>query len=57
MRDMKSDWKRWSRAKRIGAFAIVAVFIVFGSSVFGVLAGGSAPKLVLLQANLGSRGA
>jgi hypothetical protein len=53
MRDMKSDWKRWTRAERIGAVAMVAAFIVCGSSVAGVLAGGSAHKIVFLQATTG----
>jgi hypothetical protein len=41
MRDLKSDWKRWSRAERIGAIVIVAAFIVCGSSIVGNLTGGS----------------
>jgi len=57
MRDMKSDWKRWSRAERIGAVGTVATFIICGSLVFGALAGSSAPKLVSPQAITGSRGA
>ncbi len=41
MRDLKSDWKRWSRAERVSAIAIVAAFIVCGSSIVGGLTGGS----------------
>jgi|SRR6266851_1989855 len=41
MRDLKSDWKRWSRAERVSAIAIVAVFFVCGSSIVGGLTGGS----------------
>jgi hypothetical protein len=41
MRDVKSDWKRWSRAERVGAVALVAAFIICGSSIFSLLAGGS----------------
>jgi hypothetical protein len=41
MRDVKSDWKRWSRAERVSAVALVAAFIICGSSIFSVLAGGS----------------
>jgi hypothetical protein len=41
MRDLKSDWKRWSCAERVSAIAIVAAFIVCGSSIVGGLTGGS----------------
>jgi hypothetical protein len=41
MRDVKSDWKRWSHAERVSAVALVAAFIICGSSIFSVLAGGS----------------
>jgi hypothetical protein len=38
MRDMKSDWKRWSPAERVSAVALVATFIIiYGSSIVGAL--------------------
>jgi hypothetical protein len=38
MRDMKSDWKRWSAAERVGAVALIAsLIIICGSSVVGAL--------------------
>ena len=50
MRDVKSDWKRWSRTERISAMTfVVVVLIVYGSSVFGELAGVWAFKTVFLQ--------
>jgi hypothetical protein len=39
MRDIKSDWKRWSRAERVGAIAIIATLLVSGSSLVQALAG------------------
>jgi hypothetical protein len=33
MRDMKSDWKRWSRAERISAMT----FVVLSFAIFGFL--------------------
>jgi len=41
MRDLKSDWKRWSHAERVSAIGLVAAFIVCGSSIVGGLTGGS----------------
>jgi len=46
--DLKSDWKRWSRAERVSAVAIVAAFIVCGSSIVGALTGGSGGRPALL---------
>jgi hypothetical protein len=38
--DMKSDWKRWNRAERVSAIALVATFIIiYGSSIVGMLSG------------------
>ena len=38
MRDLKSDWKRWSPAERVGAVALIALFlIIYASSIRGVL--------------------
>jgi hypothetical protein len=43
MRDMKSDWKRWSPAERAGAVTIMTIyFIVCGSSIVGALVGSNA---------------
>jgi hypothetical protein len=39
MRDIKSDWRRWSRAERIGALALIATLVASGSSLVQVLAG------------------
>jgi hypothetical protein len=40
MSGMKSDWKRWSRAERVGAAALLATsIIIYGSSIVGVLIG------------------
>jgi hypothetical protein len=36
MRDLRSDWKRWSRAERVSAVALIAAFIIRGSSIVGV---------------------
>jgi len=41
MHDLKSDWKRWSRAERVSAVALVVAFIICGSSIVGVLTEGS----------------
>jgi hypothetical protein len=50
MRDIKSDWKRWSRTERIGVMTfVIIVSVVYGSSVFGELAGVWAFKTVFLQ--------
>lgn len=52
MRDMKSDWKRWSRTERISAMTFVIVaFAVSSASIFGELAGQSASKAVFPQGN------
>jgi hypothetical protein len=38
MRDMTSDWNRWSLAERIGAIMLFAAFVVIsGASILGVL--------------------
>jgi hypothetical protein len=40
IRDLKADWKRWSRAERISAVAIVAaVIFAYGLSLVETLAG------------------
>jgi hypothetical protein len=40
MRDLSSDWKRWSRAERISAVALAAAMILVpGSSVIQALIG------------------
>jgi hypothetical protein len=55
MRDIKSDWNRWSRAERISAVALVAAFIICGSSIVGVLTGnssGAKPVFLLGAASL-----
>lgn len=40
MRDIKSDWKRWSQGERIGAIAIIATFtIIYGLTLVEALAG------------------
>jgi len=40
MRDVRSDWKRWSAAERAGAVALIASLIVIcGSSIVGALTG------------------
>jgi hypothetical protein len=36
MRDMKSDWKKWSLAERIGAVTIAAVFVFSASSLLSM---------------------
>src|ERR1700732_1231762 len=42
MSDLKSDWKRWSRAERVSAIAIVAAAVIAcGSATIGGLTGGS----------------
>jgi hypothetical protein len=33
MRDLRSDWKRWGRAERVSAVALIAAFIICGSSI------------------------
>jgi hypothetical protein len=38
MRDIKSDWKRWSFAERVSAVALIVAFIfIYGSSIAGAL--------------------
>jgi hypothetical protein len=49
MRDVKSDWNRWSHAERVSAVALVAAFIICGSSVVGMLIGDSKARPVLLH--------
>jgi hypothetical protein len=49
MRDLRSDWKRWSHAERVSAIALVATFIC-GSLIFGLLTGGSPGRRVSLLA-------
>ncbi len=40
MRDIKADWKRWSRAERISAITIIAtVTIGYGLTLVGALVG------------------
>jgi hypothetical protein len=40
MRDLKSDWKRWSGAERVGAVALLAALVLVpGSSVVQALIG------------------
>jgi hypothetical protein len=40
MRDIKADWKRWSRAQRINAIIIIAtVTIAYGLTLVGALVG------------------
>ncbi len=40
MRDIKADWKRWSRAERIGAITIIAtVAIGYGLTLVGAQVG------------------
>ena len=51
MRDLTSDWKRWSRAERVSAIAIVvAAVIVCGSSIVGALTGRAGGRPVSLLA-------
>jgi hypothetical protein len=49
MRDLRSDWKRWSHAERMSAAALVVAFIICGSSVVGVLTGGPGARPVFLH--------
>jgi len=35
MGDLRSDWRRWSRAERVSAVALIAAFIICGSSIVG----------------------
>jgi hypothetical protein len=42
MRDIKSDWKRWSRAERIFAIVIVALYAIAAPSLLAWAATGSA---------------
>jgi len=40
MRDVKSDWKRWSAAERVGGVALVgSLIIICGSSIVSALTG------------------
>jgi hypothetical protein len=40
MRDLKSDWKRWSHAERFSAIALVTFVILFpGFSILPALLG------------------
>jgi hypothetical protein len=40
MRDIKADWKRWSRAERIGAVGIFATLaILYGATLVEAVAG------------------
>ena len=48
MHDLKFDWKRWSRAERVSAVALVAAFIICGSSIVGALTGGSGGRPAFL---------
>jgi hypothetical protein len=40
MRDVKSDWKRWSFAERVSAVALIVAFVfIYASAIAGALTG------------------
>jgi hypothetical protein len=39
MRDMKADWRRWSRAERVGAIVLLGCWLLSGSAMVRALIG------------------